>query len=172
MALVLDVAKAKADEPVWLDLGSDCRVKLRRPGACSMMQMIRPIEQVLALKEGEVEVTAEDDETVVRDLVKLAELLAQDWDGVEDPQGKAIPWSTDAFGAMLRAYPLIASNFVNSLVAFLGEVHESEKKDYEPSPIGKQGSGKKAGTIAESATKKMPRAAAGNGASEELSAHG
>ena len=162
------------DRTQWIGIGEEVEILLRRFGMGSTMKLINPLQELLSLQSSDenTEITAEEDERLLGVVIGLAKGLAIGWKGVEDVDGKALPWSLASFEDLIRTYPLFGVNFSTALAASLQEVQVSEKNDSGVSPTGKRGSEKKDGTTAKSASRPTPPVVGGNGAGMGSSAHG
>jgi len=117
-----------SNEPAWLDLGHDVRLRLL-PLTTALMVAARNDPAISDLPED-----TGDEESALVFAKALARLAITDWEGVGDENGDPVVVSPEGIDALLDVWPLFET-FQTEYVAS-GLMLDSEKNVSSPLPSG------------------------------------
>jgi hypothetical protein len=90
-------------EPHWLDLGHGVRLHVRPCTTALMMAARAEVQRAAAPSQNETQAAGERTAALVKALGRLG---IQDWQGVGDADGKALPVTPDGIDALLDLWPM------------------------------------------------------------------
>ena len=102
-----------SNESRWIDLAGSVKIKAK-PLTSAMMLAARNNPRVVALAKGRVDENVVQDDAVALEVAKIiGGMVIEDWDGVGDAAGEAVPVAQDWIDALFDRWRIFEAFQVN-----------------------------------------------------------